>query len=373
MVAVRVSSVFAPPTLHAVSALAAFALLSTCACATSRVSERQRRSPQWSGARFINPWPAREAGPWATARHILFNRNGAWPAKTLYRSALPRLPRTLPSRAAAITFINHATVLIQLRGLNVLTDPVWSQTVGPFPGIGPTRAREPGIPFHQLPPIDVVLISHNHYDHLDRPTLERLAARDQPRVFGPLGDEELLRSAGFRAVQTLDWWQEVEFAPGVRAVFTPARHNSGRGLGDRDRSLWGGFLIDAPAARVFFAGDTAYAPHFREIRDRFGRPDLAILPIGAYLPRDTTQAFHMSPDEAVQAQQDLGAPLALAIHFGCFQLSGEDFDQPVRDLHAAKRREPGPGPFMAVPEGRTVHLVRSRVGTRRVAAGALPK
>ncbi|MCA9549179.1 MAG: MBL fold metallo-hydrolase [Myxococcales bacterium] len=318
---------------------------------------RYLSSPQFDGARFRNPTQPDEQGLLAVARHILFNRNGAWPERRIERRPILQVDVPTAPDEVAVTFVNHATVLIQTGGLNILTDPVWSEVVGPLSWAGPERAVAPGIPFEDLPPIDVVLISHNHYDHLDLPTLIRLSERDGPRFFVPLGDEALLRAAGIDQVVELDWWQRVDLDEETELIFTPARHASGRSPFDKNRSLWGGHLIKRGAHTIYFAGDTGFSDHFAEIRRRFGPIDLAFLPIGAYLPRETTRAFHLDPGEAVEAHQILEARHSIAIHFGTFQLTGEDFDQPVRDLSRALQTARSlPGPFRALVEGRTVRL-----------------
>lgn len=334
---------------RATTAVLAAALGGTSSCVSTSASTYE--SPQFQGGRFVNAFPINKPAAWKIARHILLNRNGRWPERTLSAGQAPQPTEARTAGQVGVTVVNHATVLIELDGLRILTDPVWSDRVGPLSFFGPHRAREPGVRFEDLPPIDVVLISHNHYDHLDLPTLERLHARDRPRFFVPLGDRALLEDAGIDRVSTFDWWDH-ELVGDAEFFFTPAQHNSGRGPFDADRSLWGGFLIRHGGRTIFFAGDTALAGHFEQIRKRFGAIDLAFLPIGAYLPRDTTQPFHMSPEEAVRAQQVLAAPLAIAIHFGTFQLSGEDFDQPVRDLrHALAAAGRPPRSFQALQEG----------------------
>ena len=309
---------------------------------------------RFDGTRFRNAVPAPSPSVWRVARHILFGRGGAWPEAMLAAEATPALAQPRRAGEVAVTFVNHATVLLQLEGLTILTDPVWSERVGPWSWAGPPRARAPGVPFEALPAIDVVLISHNHYDHLDLPTLERLEAAHHPLVLVPLGDAALLRDAGITRVVELDWAQSVELPGGVEIVFLPAQHNSGRTPWTADRSLWGSYLIRRGAGGVYFAGDTAYEAHFAAIRARYGPVDLALLPIGAYLPEAMMRPFHMSPAEAVRAQRDLGARHAVGIHYGTFQLSDEDFEQPVRDLAVALAAAPElPGPFEALPEGTT--------------------
>lgn len=311
-------------------------------------------SPQHNGDVFVNPKPVEPPGAFSIAWHILFGRDGQWPSKVRGVEAELDLDRPLEDQEVAVTFVNHATVLIQLKGLTILTDPVWSKRVGPFSWAGPLRATEPGITFDKLPPIDIVVLSHNHYDHLDLPTLKKLHKRDKPKVFVPLGDKALLQGAGIQDVVELDWWQRTSIAQDIEVIFTPTQHNSGRSPWTNNKSLWGSWFIRHRTKSIYFGGDTAYEAHFKAIRERLGEPDLAFLPIGAYLPREKMKMFHMDPAQAVQAHIDLGAKRSVGIHFGTFQLTGEDFDAPPRDLsRALSKADKLPGPFLVLKEGKT--------------------
>jgi len=310
-------------------------------------------SDHFDGVRFHNP--KRVDGPNALqlARHIMFGRNGAWPEERLPVEPDLRLDAELAEDEVAVTFVNHATVLIQGFGLTILTDPVWSERVGPFSWAGPPRARTPGVPLEDLPLVDLVLISHNHYDHLDLPTLQALQARDAPEVIVPLGDRGWLMEEGITKVTELDWWEAVEFGD-LQVVFAPAQHNSGRRVIDGNASLWGSYVIRRQGKTLYFAGDTAYESHFREVRERFGPVNLAFLPIGAYAPRESMRRFHMDPADAVLAHRDLQSRTSVAVHYGTFQLTNEDFNQPLIDLKSAlQAADDLPGPFVALPEGRT--------------------
>lgn len=233
-----------------------------------------------------------------------------------------------------VTFVNHATVLLQVGPYNLLTDPVWSERVSPFRNLGPRRVRAAGVALAELPRIDVVLLSHNHYDHLDLATLRFLEQRDGAHVVTGLGNAALLHANGIHRVTELDWWQSVEHEE-LKIHFTPAQHFSGRGLRDRDMTLWGGLWVETAAGGFFFAGDTGYGPHFKAIAEKLGRPRLALLPIGAYEPYWFMGPVHMNPDDAVRAHCDLDARASLAIHFNTFQLTDEPIRQPVIDLQAA--------------------------------------
>jgi len=264
---------------------------------------------------------------------MLLEPRTPWPGRI---DEPPHRPPPLDGADAVVTFIGHATLLIQTAAGSILTDPMYSQRAGPLNVLGPRRVRQPAVRFDDLPRIATVLLSHNHYDHCDRRTLGRLAERFDPIVVTPLGNAALVRSAGIRRVDELDWWQETNTS-GLPITLTPAHHFSARTPLDRNRALWGGFMLVAGSARIFFAGDTAYAPFFRDIRQRFGPIDLALLPIGAYEPRWFMQAVHMNPAEAVQAHLDLEASESVGMHFGTFQMTTEGIDEPLRALEDACR------------------------------------
>jgi L-ascorbate metabolism protein UlaG (beta-lactamase superfamily) len=286
----------------------------------------------FDGRRFRNAG-APAGQPLRAVLRMLRERRTPWP-KWIDES--PRKPPALNGSAAVVTFIGHSTFLIQTAAGNLITDPMYSNRAGPFNVFGPRRVRAPGVRVEDLPPIATVLLSHNHYDHCDLPTLRLLARRFDPLVVTPIGNATVVRSAGIRRVEELDWWQESKLSV-VPTTLTPAHHFSARGLRDRNRALWGGFVIAVGGRRLFFAGDTAYAPFFCEVGLRFAPIDLALLPIGAYEPRWFMRVVHMNPDEAVQAHVDLGAVRSIGMHFGTFQLTTEGIDEPLRALDAARR------------------------------------
>ena len=298
------------------------------------------RSDHFDGEVFHNQETREHEGFVSVIKWQLSREPGPWREWTDAPPG-PRPPERVGRGDLRVTFINHATTLIQMDGLNILTDPVWSNVVGPAFELGPRRVRPPGIRYEDLPPIDVVLVSHNHYDHMDVPTLRRLAVDHKPRFFAGLGSRALLYGEGVDGASDLDWWQVSDLAPEVRLTGVPATHFSNRGLCDRDNTLWMGFVVSGPAGIVYFAGDTGYGKHFQQIRERFGKIRLAVLPIGAYLPRWFMSTVHIDPAEAVEAHRTLGAATSLGMHFGTFRLADEGQDDPPADL--AKALEKGGG------------------------------
>jgi L-ascorbate metabolism protein UlaG (beta-lactamase superfamily) len=309
-------------------------------------------SDHFDGYRFFNPDVKAARSFKDFLRWQRTRQRKLWP-QWVENRAQPALPASLASGQFALTFINHITFLLQFRGLNVLTDPVYSQRVSPFRSMGPKRVRNPGLAFEALPPIHLVLVSHNHYDHLDIETLLRLQHVHSPRFVTSLGNRAFLEQFGIRAVDDLDWWQSVE-AAGATVTLTPAQHWSSRRPRNRNRTLWGGFIVRASGRQVYFAGDTGYWRHFRDVRERFGRVDLALLPIGAYEPRWFMQDQHMNPEDAVRAHLDLDPRVSVGTHFGCFQLTDEGIDDPPLELAGAcKRHEVSLDAFQVLETGET--------------------
>jgi N-acyl-phosphatidylethanolamine-hydrolysing phospholipase D len=245
----------------------------------------------------------------------------------------------------SVTWIGHASALLQSGGVNVLTDPIFSERASPVSFLGPKRHVAPGLALAELPHIDAVLISHNHYDHLDAASVDALAAQPggPPLFIVPLGVKRWLAERGITHAIELDWWQSARVGA-VEIVFTPAQHWSGRSLTDRMETLWGGYAIFAPDFQTFFAGDTAYSKDFADIHERFAARqdaghgfDLALIPIGAYEPRWFMSTQHVDPDEAVRIHLDLVAAHSIGIHWGTFQLTDEALDEPPRALARAAR------------------------------------
>lgn len=243
----------------------------------------------------------------------------------------PVLPE---GKKANFTFINHATFLIQTPELTILTDPVFSERVSPVSFAGPKRVREAGVAFDELPPIDVVIISHNHYDHMDIPSLLNLDAKFHPLFIVPLKNREFLMKKGLQNVVELDWWQEHK-VKSTTFTLAPCLHWSSRSLWDKYETLWGSYMVSFEGFKFYFGGDTGYAEHFRDVKVRLGAPDVALLPIGAYEPRWFMKKHHMNPAEAVQAHKDLEAVHSFGMHFGTFQLTDEGITDPVNSLKEA--------------------------------------
>jgi L-ascorbate metabolism protein UlaG (beta-lactamase superfamily) len=288
---------------------------------------------------------------------LLFRKATRWPKQ------MPQIKQKIPEKNVKgqqirVTFINHSTLLIQARGVNILTDPIWSERCSPFKLWGPRRVAVPGVKFKDLPSISHVLISHNHYDHMDLPTLKLLNQKHNSQFFVSLGNLKYLRKNGINEVSEMDWGQEAILSPHhLKIIFVPAQHTSGRGLFDQNKTLWGGYLLEFQNKRIYFAGDTGYGLHFKYIREKYGPIDLAILPIGAYLPRWFMSPVHMSPQEAVKAHLDLEASQSIAIHFGTFLLSDESIEAPINELKAALREHKIPlSKFVALNHGEQVLL-----------------
>lgn len=300
-------------------------------------------SDHYDGKVFFNPNEHHMHTLWDILKWKLTADAAEWP-QSVANKDYP-LPMVSAEQRSVVTFINHATFLIQLKDLNILTDPIFSKRASPMTFMGPKRIREPGIQLEMLPKIDVVIISHNHYDHLDLEALKQLDAKFHPLMLVPLGDEKLLKEAGIQNVREMDWWHEQEIRE-HKIVFTPSQHWSARGLFDKCESLWGSYFILSPDFKLYFGGDSGYGPHFGNIRLRLGAPDVSLLPIGAYAPRYFMKYHHMEPEEAVKAHADLNSNLSIGMHFGTFQLTDESLDEPVERL-----KKTGENSFITLDQG----------------------
>jgi L-ascorbate metabolism protein UlaG (beta-lactamase superfamily) len=293
-------------------------------------------SDHCDGRRFFNPRRHEDRTWLDVLRWKRAAQPAPWPAQPPH---VRILPTSLADHTRLVTtWIGHATFLLQTRAGTVLTDPVFSDRVGPFNRIGPHRVRAPGIALADLPPIDVVLLSHDHYDHCDHASLKKLWLLHAPFAVTPLGNAPLLRAAGFSPdrIIELDWWQSHTTPAGLTITATPSRHWSNRLSGPRNGRLWSGFFLKTPDASVLFAGDTAYDDEmFVNIRQKLGAPALALIPIGAYLPRWFMNEQHCDPAEAVQIHRELGAHASIGMHWGTFPLTDDGFEDPPRELSAA--------------------------------------
>jgi len=309
--------------------------------AAAAIAERLFASPHYrgpvtdhfDGRHFQNLDPAwREQGSfwkWQATRVP-----GFWP-KWIEAEPGPKPQERVGGGRMRVTLVNHATMLLQVENLNILTDPIWSERCSPFAAVGPRRHRPPGIRFRDLPPIDAVVVSHNHYDHLDLPTLHRLQWKHAPRIVTQLGNGRFLARHGIRNAAEIDWWQSVDLDARVSVTSVPAQHFCARAISDRNTALWGGFVISAPSGRAYFAGDSGWGHHFAHIADRFAPIRLAMLPIGAFLPRWFMRPVHIDPAEAVEAHRVLGAETSVAMHYGTFHLGDDGEQQPLDELAKA--------------------------------------
>ena len=314
----------------------AAALAVLAACATIYYAGPE--SDHFDGERFFLPGNemTRDFGDflkWQRTRE-----QGAWPewVENVFADTPP--PR-IASDDLRVSFVGHATVLIQTAGLNILTDPTWSERASPFGFVGPKRVNAPGIAFEDLPPIDAVVISHNHYDHLDLDTLSRLAAHSNPRVLVPLGNARTITAHDKAvSVEEYDWGEYATLSEEVTVHLAPLQHWSARGLSDRNKALWAAYIIQTPGGSIYFAGDTGYGDGqlFRAAARDYGTPRLAILPIGAYLPEWFMAYPHMNPRDAIKAHKDLGATFSLAHHFNTFPLADDGYDVALTEFIAQR-------------------------------------
>jgi L-ascorbate metabolism protein UlaG (beta-lactamase superfamily) len=302
----------------------------------------------------MNPGNVQEKGLRDLIRWAMNREPGSWEKNDERNNRIP-FQYQLTDSSARIYFVNHSTFLIQLGKYNILTDPVWSERVSPFQWIGPQRQRPPGIKFEELPEIHFVLISHNHYDHLDIPTIRRLKEKFDPVFIAPLGIPAYLLKNGIEQNKEVDWWNEIQLDENLMVACVPAQHFSGRGMFDRNKTLWAGYVIQSEFGNIYFAGDTGYGDFIHQIEKKYAPIDLAMLPIGAYLPRWFMSPIHTSPAEAVKMHQDLGAKKSVAMHFGTFPLGDDGMRQPLEDLKKAKENYQA-DQFLVLKEGQSILL-----------------
>ncbi|HEY0299728.1 MAG TPA: MBL fold metallo-hydrolase [Rhizomicrobium sp.] len=292
--------------------------------------------------RFVNASGHAQHGGTRALKWFLTRRPVPWPRHVDNAPA----PAARVNNGIRATIIGHATVLVQVAGLNIITDPVWANRVGPLSWLGVKRTRPPAIALDDLPAIDIVLLSHSHYDHLDRTTLAALERRDRPAVVTGLKVGQVVPHGN---VVELDWWQRHSLSDGVSATYVPAEHFSARGPFDRNVTLWGGFVLETPAGAIYFAGDTGDGAHIAAIAERFGPMALSLLPIGAYEPAWFMSPVHMNPREAVAAAQTLRSRVTMPIHYGTIRLADDAYDEPLRALREALAAQSAP-PEFRVPD-----------------------
>lgn len=287
----------------------------------------------FNGKQFKNPSGIEAKGFGDVFKFLLNRQREPW-AKNMDLASGPAPESNPDPDKIKITFVNHSTFLIQYKGLNILTDPVWSQRTSPFQFAGPERMRPPGINFEDLPKIDLIIISHNHYDHLDANTMKKLAVKFNPKVISPLGVSAFVKKLGFDNTIDLDWWEISNFQE-LKITSVPAQHFSGRGMFDRNATLWAGYVIQSADKKIYFAGDSGYDKNiFREIGRHFDSMDVSMIPIGAYKPRWFMSVIHVDPKEALLIHKDVNSKQSIAMHFGTFPLADDGQNDPIKELNA---------------------------------------
>lgn len=308
-------------------------------------------SDHFDGSRFNNPGKVKAKGTLDVIKWMLNRKQRPWLENG--GEHYGKRPLDHFKDGIRVTFVNHSTFLIQVDGLNILTDPIWSKRASPFPCIGPKRIKLPGIRFEDLPKIHVVILTHNHYDHLDIQTMRMLFGAHHPRIISPLGIKTFLEREYISGVAEADWWDEFAINSQVKIQAVPAQHFSGRGMLDRDVTLWCGFVIKTSKGNVYYAGDTGYNElTFKEIGTRFSPIKISFLPIGAYKPGWFMSPIHTSPEEAIKIHRDVQSETSIAMHFGTFPLADDGYDDPVTDLKLAMARNAlQPEEFLIFKEG----------------------
>jgi L-ascorbate metabolism protein UlaG (beta-lactamase superfamily) len=280
--------------------------------------------------------PVNTKNLWDVIKWKMNSKRGKWPNKINF-TPFKKLPEI--QKDIQITFVNHATFIIRSDKTTILTDPIWSDRCSPVSWAGPKRVHPPAVTLEALKKVDIVIISHNHYDHLDEKTLKDLDDMYSPVFIVPKGDKKLLEES-FEIksdIVEMDWWVDMKVRD-IKLSMTPAVHFSGRGMFDRNESAWGGYYLTIKGKSIFFGGDTGYGSHFKDIVKRYHAPDISLLPIGAYEPRDFMKLVHINPEEAVMAHKDLKSKFSIGMHFGTFPLTDEAYDQPNKDLKSALKK-----------------------------------
>jgi L-ascorbate metabolism protein UlaG (beta-lactamase superfamily) len=323
----------------------------------------ENQSAHFDGKKFINP-DGLNGHHYYDVLKWWFSGNEKGPWYTFTEKDFPEIQKpeqSVNNQDFHVTFVNHATFLLQMEGQNILTDPIWSRRASPYQWIGPKRMRPPGIRFENLPPIDTVLISHNHYDHLDLQTVKDLHQVHDPLFVVPLGVEQFLHDHGISKTVRLDWWEQHQLDNQFSLTAVPARHFSGRGLFDRNKTLWCGYILHTPLGNIYFAGDSGYGDFFKEIGRKFGPMHTSFIPIGAYKPRWFMAPIHISPEEALQVHQDVSSEQSFAMHFGTFPMADDGMKDPPKDLTAARKELEIPESDFIIPKEGQTKIVKKKV------------
>ncbi len=303
-------------------------------------------NPAIESAQALRPSERKSMSVWLW---LLARDRGKWAMRNVVTSKPPERVHD----GILVTYINHATVLIQCAGVNLLTDPVWSSRASPFSFMGPKRYAAPGVRMDELPPIDIVLLSHNHYDHMDIASLRTIVSEWNPAIVTGLGNAHYLGRKGMKGAHELDWWDSTEVS-GMKITATPAQHFSARSISDRNATLWCGFVIESTAGTIYFAGDTGFGSFVHDIAARFQSVELALIPIGAYEPAWMMQPVHTNPDEALRMHDILHAKHSLGIHHGTFRLTDEPQEEPRERIELLRRDRD----FRALPNGGIMQIER---------------
>lgn len=330
------------------------ARLSACITTLSLLSSAQISI---AAERFENVYPFPQKSFW-TAMRWRWNRTPAtWPTSRPLKQS-PRVGQALKNQQVAITWIGHSSFLAEFENFRILMDPVYSKQIGPAGMFGPTRVVEPGLSLENTPKIDLILLSHDHFDHMDLPTLEFFAKRDNPTIIAGKGNKPLLQDTGFSKIVELNWWENHSLENIVDITFVPAQHWSTRNLFSRNTTLWGGFYFKMKEKKYYFVGDTGYHPKlFKEIQERVGSPDFSFIPVGAYAERNFMKDQHVNPEEAVAIHQDVKSKVSVGMHFGTFQLTDEPIDEPCELLKTeAKIKALATADFTCMEHGETRFL-----------------
>jgi L-ascorbate metabolism protein UlaG (beta-lactamase superfamily) len=313
--------------------------LSSCLFFTEKNYYKGPISDHFDGTKFFNPNSDDPLKKNFTSYYSAKAKYEAENGKSIWAENIIETKNFIPQQSVnndkfSITFVGHSTFLIQFKGLNILTDPIWSNRASPVSFLGPKRAKKPGIKFEDLPKIDIVLVSHSHYDHLDLPTIKKLLKHSNPKIFTGLGVCYYLKEVKNISLDCheMDWYDNFAFNNDLTINFLPAKHWSKRALFGNNATLWGAFALQTSIGNIYFAGDTGYGSHFKTAKEKFDKFKIALLPIGAYKPQDFMIRHHISPLQAVMAHQELNAEKSIAMHYETFQLASDNFKDPANDL-----------------------------------------